>query len=110
MTYSELKKILLVTSVSAVAAFGLSACGDDKAAAPAAMEKAADDSSAATSSAMGDAKEVANEVVEEVKEKAAAVVEEVKEKAAEAVDGAKEDAMTEAKKRAEEELKSHMPK
>ncbi|MBL4801295.1 MAG: hypothetical protein JKY45_05325 [Emcibacter sp.] len=109
MTYNELKKILLVTSVSGIAAFGLSACGDDKAAAPAAMEKAVDDSAAETSSAMGNAKEVADEMVEEAKEKAAEVVEKVKEKAAEVVDDAKEDAMDEAKKRAEEEIKNRMP-
>ena len=47
MLNTEIKKILLVSSISLIAAFGLSACGDDKAAAPAAVEEKADDAATA---------------------------------------------------------------
>lgn len=102
MLNTEVKKIILISSVSLVAAFGLSACGDDKASAPAAVEEKADDVATPAPSAMDDATKAASEMVEEV-------VEEVKEKAEDAMDEAATDAMDEAKKKAEEEMKKKMP-
>jgi len=98
MTYIDLKKILLVSSVSIVAAFGLSACGDnDKATAPAAaMEETTAGSTNDASSAMDEATEMAGEKVEEV-------VEDMKEKAADAMDEAKQNAMDGAKQKAAED-------
>jgi len=112
MTTRELKKILLISSVSIVAAFGLSACGgeEDKAKAPAAaMEKSTSDASSEAATTMDAAKDKAEEVVEEVKEKAGEMVDEAKVKAEEAAAKAKQDAIDAAKEKAEEELKKRMP-
>ncbi|MCF6216786.1 MAG: hypothetical protein L3J58_11525 [Emcibacter sp.] len=109
MTYIDLKKVLLVTSVSMVATFGLSACGDDKAAAPAAVEKPADDAATEAPTAMDNATEQAGEMVEEAKEKAKEMVDDAKAKADEAAAKAKQDAIDAAKKKAEEELKKNLP-
>ena len=94
MMTNEVKKILLVSSVSVMALFGLSACNDDKTSAPVAVEETAEEVSTTAPSAV-------DEATEQAKEKAGEVVEEVKEKA--------EDALDEAKKKAEKELEGKLP-
>jgi len=106
MTHFDLKKTLLATSVSLVALFGLSACGDDKASAPAAVEKT---SEVAAPTAMDGATEKAGEMVEEAKEKAGEMMDAGKAEAEAAAEKAKQDAIDAAKKKAEEELKNNLP-
>jgi len=103
MSHIDLKKILLISSISFVTAFGLAACGDnDKAKAPAAVEKSAEDATPAESTVTDDVKTMATE-------KAGEVIEDAKAKATEAADTAKQAAIDDAKKKAEEELKKNMP-
>ena len=109
MTIIELKKIILVSSVSVMAAFGLSACGDDdKAKAPAAVEETTGGGAGEAHDAMDAAKEKAGEVMDAVEEKAGDMMDEAEEKAGDMMDEAKEKAEEEAKK-AEEALKSKIP-